>query len=262
MILHFSKYQGTGNDFVLINDLKNAIEISQNSIAKICDRHFGIGADGLMLLRSKAGFDFEMKYYNSDGNESTMCGNGGRCIVAFAKAQGIIEKEARFLAIDGEHIARIEANNQVALGMINVAEINHLNTDYQLFTGSPHYVSFINESPFLQTNFVEKAKSIRNSEPYKNEGINVNFVKSLGESKIEMRTFERGVEDETLSCGTGAVAAAIASHSAFGKEKGFNQIDIKTAGGNLSVSFVYDQNYQQVQLIGPANFVFSGIIEI
>lgn len=262
MILNFYKYQGTGNDFVLVNDLNNSINLDQKSIAQICDRHFGIGADGLMLVRAKEGFDFEMIYYNSDGNESTMCGNGGRCIVAFAQKEGIISHSAKFWAIDGPHLASIGEGGHISLGMLGVENVECHGLDLQLFTGSPHYVSFKNENIFALNSFVQDARNIRNSNAFLTDGINVNFVRILGEHKIEMRTYERGVEDETLSCGTGAVAAALATHFAFLKTQGEHIIDIKTKGGTLKVGFVYNEHYEQVQLKGPANYVFHGNIEI
>ncbi|MFY0674242.1 MAG: diaminopimelate epimerase [Bacteroidia bacterium] len=262
MKIQFHKYQGTGNDFVIVDDRNNTLELSLKDVAQICDRRFGIGADGLMLLRTKKGFDFEMVYYNSDGKESTMCGNGGRCIVAFAKKQGVISESAKFWAIDGEHFAKIK-DTIVDLGMIDVNKIESLDTDFELFTGSPHYVQFKIENVNENAQFVRNARAIRYNDKYSQEGINVNHVTKLNDQAIAMRTYERGVEDETFSCGTGAVAAAIATHKKFAANSKNYSIMICTPGGKLNVSFVYDKGrYTQIVLSGAATFVFEGIIEI
>ncbi|MBI1184459.1 diaminopimelate epimerase [bacterium] len=259
-MLQFSKYQGTGNDFVLIDNRQGQIKLSTKEIRFLCDRHFGIGADGLMLLQNHPDFDFEMVYFNSDGNESTMCGNGGRCIVAFARQLEIIENTARFLAIDGAHEAEVLNDNRVSLGMIDVAEITQNESDFVLSTGSPHYVHFIERSPNEVVDFVAKAQSIRNNETFKADGINVNFAHMQAASVLQMRTYERGVENETLSCGTGTVAVAIAAHAKKGGAKGTFTTQIHTPGGQLAVKFTYDTRYQQVALIGPATHVFNGNI--
>jgi diaminopimelate epimerase len=262
MEIQFNKYQGTGNDFVIIDDRSNSIELTREQIAQICDRRFGIGADGLMLLRTKPDYDFEMVYYNSDGNESTMCGNGGRCIVAFAKKHGVIEDSAKFWAIDGEHFADVNDGN-VALGMIDVNEVNSVDSDFELFTGSPHYVVFKNKNVSNNSDFVSESKAIRNNNNYKKEGINVNHVTKLDGNAITMRTYERGVEDETFSCGTGAVAAAIATHKNFNSTSSDYSLEITTPGGMLNVSFNHKNGkYSKIVLSGAATFVFQGTIEV
>lgn len=260
MHFDFFKYQGTGNDFVLINNHRLSFPKENHElIREICDRRFGIGADGLMLLEEIPGYDFKMVYYNADGNESTMCGNGGRCISAFAKHLGIVENSGNFIAVDGEHEFVI-TDEIVKLKMINV-ETNgmHLeNEDDVLFTGSPHYVSFRND--IEKMNVTEEARKIRYNATYAKEGINVNFVEA-NEGKIKMRTYERGVEDETLSCGTGTVAVALSFAARNNLEAG--TVEILTPGGNLAVSFAKEQSiFTNVWLEGPAKLVFTGSIDV
>lgn len=260
MHFDFFKYQGTGNDFVLINNHRLSFPKDNHElIREICDRRFGIGADGLMLLEETPGYDFKMVYYNADGNESTMCGNGGRCISAFAKHLGIVENSGKFIAVDGEHEFVI-TDEIVKLKMINV-ETNgmHLeNEDDVLFTGSPHYVSFRND--IEKMNITEEARKIRYNATYAKEGINVNFVEA-NEGKIKMRTYERGVEDETLSCGTGTVAVALSFAARNNLEAG--TVEILTPGGNLAVSFAKEQSiFTNVWLEGPAKLVFTGSIDV
>lgn len=262
MQLDFFKYQGTGNDFIIINNRKMLFPKENNELVRrLCDRKFGIGADGLMLLEDEDDFDFEMVYYNSDGYEGTMCGNGGRCITAFAHALGITNKYGKFIAVDGEH--RYEVNDKIIrLNMIDVSAIkqndNDAANDFVLFTGSPHYVSF--RSAIDKIDVIAEAHKIRYNDTFKQEGINVNFVQA-DSGKVLMRTYERGVEDETLSCGTGTVAVALCFAHQNHLEQG--KVDIQTPGGALSVSFQYkDGKYTDIWLEGPATFVFSGSIEI
>lgn len=258
MHFNFYKYQGTGNDFVLI-DNRSLFFPNENIelIRKLCDRKFGVGADGLMLLENIEQYDFKMVYYNADGNESTMCGNGGRCIAAFAKQLGIVKDKGKFMAIDGVHDFTIDKDN-VHLRMIDVAEIKMDKNDYVLFTGSPHYVSF--RTALSQINILEEAQKVRYNDTFKEKGINVNFVE-IKEDNVSMRTYERGVEDETLSCGTGTVAVALCV--AHIRNQSAGQINIKTPGGILSVAFMkYENKYTDIWLIGAANFVFSGTINI
>lgn len=258
MHFNFYKYQGTGNDFVLI-DNRTLFFPNENIelIRKLCDRKFGVGADGLMLLENIEQYDFKMVYYNADGNESTMCGNGGRCIAAFAKQLGIVKDKGKFMAIDGVHDFTIDKDN-VHLRMIDVAEIKMDKNDYVLFTGSPHYVSF--RTALSQINILEEAQKVRYNDTFKEKGINVNFVE-IKEDNVSMRTYERGVEDETLSCGTGTVAVALCV--AHIRNQSAGQINIKTPGGILSVAFMkYENKYTDIWLIGAANFVFSGTINI
>jgi diaminopimelate epimerase len=260
MQIKFHKYQGTGNDFVMIDNRqgffpKNDIQL----IEKLCDRRFGIGADGLILLENDAETDFRMVYYNSDGNESSMCGNGGRCLVAFAKSLNVINDKTTFIATDGLHHATILENGVVSLQMKDVDEVK-IDSEYVfLNTGSPHHVTLVNnlEDFDVKTNGAE----IRYSDLYGNAGSNVNFVSQISDNHFRLRTYERGVEDETLSCGTGATATAIAMN-AIGKTTS-NVIGINVEGGKLKVSFdKKDTIYSNIFLEGKAEFVFEGIIEV
>lgn len=255
----FFKYQGTGNDFVILDNRKGEIAFSREQVALFCDRRFGIGADGLMLLNSHPAYDFEMKYYNADGGESTMCGNGGRCLVKFAADSGIIRENYRFLAIDGEHLASIESNGNVALKMNDVATIQNENGNFILNTGSPHFVNLVEN--VMELDVVKKGREVRYSDAFSKEGINVNFVevRKNGDGII-VRTYERGVEDETFSCGTGVTAAALVSHPA---QEGSNTVAIKTKGGSLQVAYEKTaKGFQNIWLIGPAVKVFEGRIEV
>lgn len=258
MQVEFYKYQGTGNDFVII-DNRNLIFPKENIdlIHKICDRKFGIGADGLMLLENDEATDFRMVYYNADGREGTMCGNGGRCITAFAHQLGVAKNKGTFIAVDGLH--EFEINNElIHLKMIDVDTIQTNNADKILFTGSPHYVSFVDAVNDFDV--VTAAKKIRYNDTYAKEGINVNFV-SFKNDEVYMRTYERGVEDETLSCGTGTVAVALCVAEQKAIQQG--QISVHTPGGNLSVAFQkVGTTYENIWLIGPATFVFSGKINL
>jgi diaminopimelate epimerase len=257
MKLSFYKYHGTGNDFVIIDNRKGAIELTKKQVKFLCDRRFGIGADGLMLLNTLQGYDFEMKYYNSDGREATMCGNGGRCLVRFAYDMGIRKSDYRFLAIDGEHEADIE-DGWVNLKMQDVDKVEHNRGDAILNTGSPHYVKPVHELKGL--NVYKEGREIRYSRAYEKEGINVNFVEQE-EDHIFVRTYERGVEDETMSCGTGVTAAALVSAH---NDNGFNRVEVETLGGKLAVEFdkINDEHFTNIWLCGPAEFVFHGEIEL
>ncbi|MBI9037185.1 MAG: diaminopimelate epimerase [Bacteroidales bacterium] len=256
MILKFSKYHGTGNDFIIIDNRNIELNPKKEWIEKICNRRFGIGADGLMLLEKSRDFDFSMKYYNADGNEGTMCGNGGRCIVAFASSLGIIKKIAKFTAIDGKHSAEIIDNNTnefiVDLKMQDVQDIKICDDHYFINTGSPHYVSFVEN--LEKFDVFNEGRKIRLSKEFAPDGTNVNFVEIKGEN-IFVRTYERGVEDETYSCGTGVTASAIAFY--LRENKVVN--NILTRGGKLSVKFEKEGNsFTKIHLIGPTNFVFIG----
>ena len=258
MTYTFYKYQGTGNDFVLIDNRQKKINKNDTKLIHfLCDRRFGIGADGLILLENHAKLDFKMVYFNADGNESTMCGNGGRCLVAFAKFLGIIDKKASFEAIDGLHHAIIE-DDMVKLQMQNVDNVEKFDSHVYLNTGSPHHVQF--ESELENFKVRKKGAKIRYGAPYNEGGSNVNFVKKINDDVFAVRTYERGVEDETLSCGTGVTAVALAMNYIGETEK--NLITLKTEGGDLQVSFEKDNNsYKNVWLIGPAKQVFKGTIE-
>lgn len=259
MKINFQKYQGTGNDFIMIDNRENIfLKANLDLIKQLCDRKFGIGADGLILIESDKNADFKMEYFNSDGSKS-MCGNGGRCSVAFAKKLKIIGNNTIFNAIDGLHNATIDENEIVSLQMTNVATLK-IESDYVfLNTGSPHHITEI-ENLHLY-NVKENGARIRNSDLYGIEGSNINFVKQISENEFAIRTYERGVEDETLSCGTGATATAIAMH-ATNKTKA-KQIKINVEGGQLEILFdKIDNKYVNVFLKGKAEFVFEGEIEV
>lgn len=256
MNLEFYKYQGTGNDFIMIdNRSKKFPKKNIALITKLCNRNFGIGADGVILVENDPTFDFKMIYFNADGSQ-TFCGNGGRCAVAFAKYLDIINTETNFIAVDGEHLATIE-NGIVSLKMIDVDKIEVKNNAVYAYTGTQHHVEMVdslNNFPVF-----EKGKEIRYS--YDEPGSNVNFVEQINDSNFRVRTYEKGVENETLACGTGVTAVAIAMHKT-GKTKN-NSITLPVEGGNLEVSFTEENGiYTNVFLKGPATFVYKGNINI
>ena len=259
MKINFAKYQGTGNDFVIVDNRQNIFPKDNIALIKrLCDRRFGIGADGLLLLENDSVTDFRMVYFNSDGNESSMCGNGGRCLVAFAKKLNVVVgKETVFNATDGLHHATFLDSGVISLQMKDVDFIKIENDYVFMDTGSPHHVMMVED---LSDYDVKKEGGvIRYSDLYGQVGSNVNFVKQVSEAHFALRTYERGVEDETLSCGTGATATAIAMH-AIGKTSS-NQIQLAVEGGKLEVSFVkIGEAYTNVFLQGPADFVFEGEI--
>ncbi len=260
MDIHFYKYQGTGNDFIILDNrdgLYNSLTEAQ--IKKICNRRFGIGADGLMMMQNKEGYDFEMLYYNADGRVGSMCGNGGRCMVRFAYNNGIIKYTYKFWAADGFHEAEIDKYNLIRLKMLDVNEVRETDGSFVLNTGSPHLIKY--ENNLQELNVEEKGKRIRFSKAYAQEGINVNFMEELDKETVYVRTYERGVENETLSCGTGVTAAALLS---LHNHKGFNRVEVKTNGGTLSVEFnkIDQEHYNNIWLCGPASFVYKGIIKI
>ncbi|GIV27004.1 MAG: diaminopimelate epimerase [Bacteroidia bacterium] len=259
MILHFYKYQGAGNDFILLDIRSKKILLNTKQIQFLCDRHFGIGADGLMLLENSNNADFKMVYFNSDGRESTMCGNGGRCIVAFAKHLGIIQNQTTFEAIDGLHYAEVLQNNIIRLQMKDVDNITNNNEDFVLNTGSPHFVKIVHHLDDI--NVFEEGRKIRYSPNFNKEGINVNFMEIVNNENIKVRTYERGVENETLACGTGVTACAIIADYILNlKDK---KVNVQTRGGRLVVEFQKnDSVYHNVFLTGNANFVFKGEIQI
>ena len=260
MEINFDKYEGTGNDFVMIDNRNDFFPKNDvNLIAHLCDRRFGIGADGLILLENDSESDFKMVYYNSDGNQSTMCGNGGRCLVAFAKKLQIIDNSTSFMAVDGIHHASISGDNSVSLQMKDVDFVNSQSNYTFLDTGSPHHIEVVSSISSLDVK--SQGAAIRFSDLYGSAGANVNFVEQISEDTFSIRTYERGVEDETLSCGTGATAAAIAMNY-IGKTNS-NSIKINVQGGKLEVSFdKKDSHFSNVFLKGPASFVFHGIINI
>lgn len=255
MHLSFSKYQGTGNDFILIDNRVDPVSLSREEVAFLCHRRMGIGADGLMLLETTPDADFHMVYYNSDGNESTMCGNGGRCITAFAHRLGLIREQTVFTAIDGRHEALIHSDGSVSLHMKDVSLIETWDGYYTLDTGSPHFVQEVED--VRQRDVTGEGRAIRNWDIFQPKGINVNFVQVLEPERLFVRTYERGVEDETLSCGTGVTAGAIALT---GNNTGTFNTHIQTLGGNLRVSFRKETGTSatEVVLTGPATHVFDG----
>jgi len=261
MKIAFEKYHGTGNDFILVDIRNHAIPTGADIIAELCDRSFGIGADGLIMLDVSEGHDFDMRYFNADGRESTLCGNGGRCITAFARKLGIIETEASFSAKDGIHHSKIlQANDHeclVSLSMADVVTANWTGNSIFLDTGSPHLVQLCSE--LQKIDVYSEGKKLRNDPRYGPAGTNVNFIESL-DGKLNIRTYERGVEDETLSCGTGVTAAAIGWAIRDGLA---SPIQLHTRGGNLKVSFNREGKiFTDIQLEGPASYVFSGQIEL
>lgn len=260
MKILFSKYQGTGNDFIIIDNRNKLYDnLSNDQVKQLCDRRFGIGADGLMLLNNHEGYDFEMKYYNADGRESSMCGNGGRCLVKFASDIGIIKSEYKFIAIDGPHRASINTDDTVSLKMNDVSQVKFDHGNYILNTGSPHFV--MPSSDVMHMDVVKRGRDIRYNNEFKKEGINVNFVEQSEEpGNIIVRTYERGVEDETYSCGTGVTASALVfAHN----DNGFNRVEVQTKGGHLSVDFEkLGDEFRNIWLVGPAEKVFDGSLEI
>ncbi|RYD89792.1 MAG: diaminopimelate epimerase [Sphingobacteriales bacterium] len=255
----FYKYQGTGNDFIMIDNRDDVFPKNDTKLVeKLCDRRFGIGADGLILLENDGSTDFRMVYYNSDGNPSTMCGNGGRCLVAFANYLGIIDSEADFEAVDGRHHATIDEHGIISLHMKDVNTVSIYENYVFLDTGSPHHVEIVDDLPDMDVKQI--GASIRYSGLYGDAGANVNFVSQADADKFAVRTYERGVEDETLSCGTGVTAVAIAM-KILGKTEA-NEVHLVTPGGNLKVSFTQNgKQFTDVYLTGPAQFVFKGKAE-
>lgn len=255
---NFYKYQGTGNDFIIFDNRSLFFPKRNNElISTLCNRHFGIGADGLILLENDKNSDFKMVYFNADGNESTMCGNGGRCIVAFAQKLHLFDKKTSFLAIDGLHHATIDASS-VSLQMIDVSEVRISEHSIFVNTGSPHHIEIVDDLEHFPV--IDKARKIIKSK-YSTEGCNVNFVEQLNDNTFKVRTYERGVEDETLACGTGVTAVAIAMHKI--NKTNSNHIKLKVLGGNLEVKFIAEHDrYANVVLSGPTQFVFKGTLSL
>ncbi len=260
MTLPFSKYEGTGNDFIMIDDRKLQFPVSENLISRLCDRHFGIGADGILLVQHSEGYDFGMNYFNSDGSPATFCGNGGRCITAFAHRMGITGNTSRFMAADGIHHARITENNGpvmiVELEMQDPVIYSTDNNSYYMNTGTYHVVKFVDNPDNVE--ILESGREIRFDARYEPHGSNVNFARLL-KKELYVRTYEKGVENETLSCGTGVTASALAAALKYGGDDFY----VNTAGGRLFVSFKRTgDSFRQVKLTGPAKLVFEGFIEI
>lgn len=259
MELHFSKYHGAGNDFILVDNREGAVSLDTAQVAHLCHRRFGIGADGLMLLQAAPEVDFEMVYFNADGRESTMCGNGGRCIAAFAHHLGVAGSRMRFRAVDGLHEARILEDGHVALQMQDVSGITVSGTEAVLDTGSPHFVRWV--EAVKDINVFREGRAIRNRESFGPGGINVNFIQRQDDGLLLIRTYERGVEDETLACGTGVTAAAIV---ATGTGTGHFEVPVQAMGGRLSVTFDKTAAWEarNIVLTGGAVFVFSGTVPV
>lgn len=261
MNIPFFKYQGTGNDFILVDNRNNAYSgIPEQEIKRLCDRRFSIGADGLMMLNHKNGFDFEMKYFNADGKPGSMCGNGGRCIVRFAYDLGIHKESYHFMASDGEHLAEIETgSNIINLKMKDVPGYKEVDGHFIVDTGSPHYIEFVDD--VMDMDVLKEGTEIRYSEPFAKEGINVNFVQNKSEEGIIVRTYERGVEDETFSCGTGVTACALVCHH---NDVGYNDVTVTTKGGELVVKYdrSYENAFTNIWLCGPAEKAFEGKVDI
>jgi diaminopimelate epimerase len=251
--ISFQKYHGTGNDFIIINGFNLNVSLTEAEIQQMCHRRFGIGADGLIILRNLEGFDFYMDFYNSDGKPGSMCGNGGRCIVAFAHDLGLIKHKTRFKAPDGAHEAIFHHHDKISLKMANVTNIEKHEMGMFMNTGSPHLVLFKDTMDF---DVCSKGREIRNNAKYKKEGTNVNFV--IADQKHPLiYTYERGVEDETYACGTGAVASALTLNTLKNME---SPIQLKAKGGTLTVYFnvLGEANYTDIWLEGPAKKIFSG----
>jgi diaminopimelate epimerase len=260
MKIEFNKFQGTGNDFVLLDNREGRYsQLTAKQVNLLCNRRFGIGADGLILLNNKEGYDFEMKYYNADGKIGSLCGNGARCVLKFASLLGIKKDNYRFHAADGVHEGEIDLNGDIRLKMQDVKNITYSLNHYLLDTGSPHYIK--TTADVMNVDVVNEGRAIRNNKEFAANGINVNFVETLDDDLIYVRTYERGVEDETLSCGTGVTAAAlISAHN----DNGFNRVKVKTAGGKLSVEFdkISENEFTNIWLCGPAELVYTGVMQL
>jgi diaminopimelate epimerase len=262
MLVHFSKYHGTGNDFVMIDERESDNSLFNTSLIKrLCDRRFGIGGDGLIILQKSVRFDFTMRYFNADGREGTMCGNGGRCIASFARRLGIVTGKTTFEGIDGVHSAMLLQGSEVKLKLADVSGIERLKDGYLLNTGSPHFVTFVKNLEEIDVEVTGAA--IRHQKRFGDGGVNVNFVESGPDpQEITVRTFERGVEAETWSCGTGVTASALSVHLHLMSD--IFSYRIKTRGGLLNVSFSTEdrQHFTDIYLTGPASHVYDGTIDI
>lgn len=257
MIIHFKKYQATGNDFILIDNRSGHYQLTTPQVQLLCDRKFGIGADGLILIEPHAQADFNMVYYNSDGSQS-LCGNGSRAAVQLANSLGIAAQRSTFNAYDGVHEALIADSGNISISMNDVNELKQIESDFFLNTGSPHHIRFVSDIENYPV--YDQGKLVRYSDTYKPAGTNVNFVELLPHNIIFVRTYERGVENETLSCGTGVTAAALAASL-----KGYKSpIEVKTLGGELEISFKPTEKgaFTDIFLTGPAKMVFEGQMEL
>ena len=259
MEITFFKYQGTGNDFIMIDDRSGSFPVSQELIASLCHRRFGIGADGLILLQNADGYDFRMVYFNADGGEGSMCGNGGRCVVRFAHDLGLFESNTLFIAVDGPHEATASADIiRLRMSPVDTVEL-HEEYDF-MNTGSPHYVTYVED--IKNADVVDIGKDIRYGPVFGPAGgTNVNFVQVLDKNHLSVRTYERGVEDETYSCGTGVTACALSAHI---REGWKGAITVETLGGTLEVDYNEPAagEFDDIYLIGPAVKVYVGAFEI
>ncbi|WP_185862414.1 diaminopimelate epimerase [Blattabacterium cuenoti] len=262
MNMSFFKYHGTGNDFILIDSRGKIVKEDSFLFKKLCNRHFGIGADGIIFIKDDYKSDFYMKYYNSDGKESTMCGNGGRCAIFFSKKLGIYkENKIHFRAIDGYHDGYIKTKNLVSINLLDVNEIEIHPKHVFLNTGSPHHIVFVEN--INEMNVDKEGRKIRFQNIYLKKGVNVNFVEILENNILQVRTYERGVEKETLSCGTGVTASVIAACQTDKISSKIRKILVKTKGGKLWVSFrKIKKEYKDIYLTGPVEFIFQGNIFI
>ena len=256
MIFAFYKYEGTGNDFIMIDDRLDNFPIDKEIFFKLCDRKKGIGSDGLILIKNSDSADFHMDYYNPDGSQS-FCGNGSRCAVAFAFRLGIIGRTTTFTAFDGAHHGQLIDENNVKVSMENVTDIKTHDLDFILDTGSPHYVRFV--SALENENVLETGRAIRYSEKFNKIGVNVNLAERLDTQTLKCQTYERGVENETLSCGTGVTAVALAANFEYDLK---SPLTILTKGGKLKVEFEKsDKSFTNITLEGGVKAVFKGEID-
>lgn len=268
MKLPFFKYQATGNDFVMVDNRNGAVHLSTEQVQAICDRKFGVGADGLMLLELHPKENFNLVYYNSDGSQS-LCGNGSRAAVQLASTLGMINGKATFQAFDGPHQGEVLPAGIIKIRMNDVEEIRPVGDDWFIYTGSPHLIRFVDEVENYPV--VEEGRRIRYSDAFEPGGTNVNFVALKGDNTLYVRTYERGVENETLSCGTGVTAAALAASL-----RGYRSpVRIQTRGGELSIEFKSGHSghignatastpisFHDIFLVGPAKMVFQGVLEL
>lgn len=258
--ISFYKYQGTGNDFILVDNRAGELTLSSAQISSLCNRRFGIGSDGLMLIQSSANpaVDFELDFCNPDGSKS-FCGNGSRCAVAFASFLGICGEKTTFMAIDGVHSALLSGDGKVSLKMSDVEDIQRVEAGFFLDTGSPHVVQEVNN--LADYPVFDKGKAIRYAEEFKPSGTNINFTERISDYHFAVRTYERGVENETLSCGTGVTAVAIAMHAKYNLTS--KVVRITTEGGDLLVELEpFNGGYRNIFLIGPTSFVFKGQVAL
>tara|TARA_Y100001936_G_scaffold76957_1_gene75447 strand:+ start:26 stop:814 length:789 start_codon:yes stop_codon:yes gene_type:complete len=257
--INFSKYNGAGNDFILIDDRKNSLNNDKSLIRYLCDRHFGIGGDGLIILKKSNKYDFEILHYNSDGNLGSLCGNGSRCAVLFAFNKDIIKRNTIFSAFDGIHNAEILSNGLIKMQMKLNSDIVSNSYGTWLDTGSPHLVIEKDDTDKLDVN--NEGRLIRYNDLYKKEGVNVNFIEKISDDQFKIRTYERGIENETLACGTGSTASAICMN--FLGRSNSNNITMKCKGGDLNVQFnSSEEGYKEISTTGPAKLIFEGTVKV